>query len=604
MISALLAAEWVAQRLRGDLPSEQRALVLKVGTGEGKSLVIGILALVLLKLHGKRVFVMEANMALLSRDVEEMRDLYRSFTVKDKDGNERAVTVSSNFADPDDAAVPMVDSDITYVVKGGLNAFYRQRVGKLPLANTVLILDEVDSLIVDGKPNSSYVCPDAERSAALADMFELCTSGRADSIPASRAKTMALAAVAKGQQLMRKNAYTRVVKDGGKVTYVEMDARGKPMVGFFSLACEFIGWHLEKQNPTDMSCFFVQSMPFMLTCFDALVGLSGSLGSAAEQAFMRRTYGAKALQTPPFLSTCQGLSKHLPQLVNNAVEVLSTPEAHASRIRELALDFRSRVPVVILANSEHDATRLFDAFSPADRVTGTVQLFFELTKEGRTPNYKQLVADATRPMELGGQTTWPVTLSDVFGGRGQDYRVIDDAVDCAGGILVVASAIAESEREWCQWLGRTARSDRRGQYAVILLDKAGALSRAAPRLVLGQGPVPGSLRLKADVIEQQLAQRDELTKKALAEQADEIVSGMRLHELCDRFWSAPGRRVYDRENWPSEEEELQTDLRTVLETTTVKQATVETVARAAVQLELAASAAAYKALSTYCKHGG
>jgi hypothetical protein len=35
--------------------------------------------------------------------------------------------------------------------------------------------------------------------------------------------------------------------------------------------------------------------------YDAILGLSGSLGSPAEQAFMRATYGVRTMATPPFL---------------------------------------------------------------------------------------------------------------------------------------------------------------------------------------------------------------------------------------------------------------------------------------------------------------
>jgi hypothetical protein len=97
----------------------------------------------------------------------------------------------------------------------------------------------------------------------------------------------------------------------------------------------------------------------------------------AEQQFMRETYGALTLTTPPFLSTCQGLKKHLPKLIGDCVEVFSTADAHGARIREIALQFRKTVPVIILSNTQIEAKALLQRFTPFDCATGTVQSFFE-----------------------------------------------------------------------------------------------------------------------------------------------------------------------------------------------------------------------------------
>jgi len=359
----------------------------------------------------------------------------------------------------------------------------------------------------------------------------------------------------------------------------------------------------------------------MMASYDAIVGLSGSLGSAAEQQFMRETYGAVTLSTPPFLSTCQGLRKHLPVLVGGCVEVLSTAEAHRERIRELALDFRSRVPVVILANTQTDAKAILSSFSSYEQATGTIQPFFELGADGKPAPYAAIVAAATRPAETERATTWPITVSDIFGGRGQDYTVTDDGVDKAGGILVICSAVAESEREWVQWLGRTARSDRRGQYAVILFEGEEVLKTLPDRARYAKGISTGGLSRKYDegLISALLDARDVATRTKLSEDKGDISTGMRLHELCDAFWSvgAKGeaeeeeeealrstRKPFNKDEWPDMQDDKQSLLRAYLERATKKDGghnTVQRVAEAAVELGLAPTAAAWKSAASYCK---
>ena len=45
-----------------------RAAILQMGTGEGKSIVIAMLAVFMVQLHGLRVHVLENNEGLLERD--------------------------------------------------------------------------------------------------------------------------------------------------------------------------------------------------------------------------------------------------------------------------------------------------------------------------------------------------------------------------------------------------------------------------------------------------------------------------------------------------------------------------------------------------------
>merc|ERR1711879_290578 len=61
--------------------------------------------------------------------------------------------------------------------------------------------------------------------------------------------------------------------------------------------------------------------------------------------------------------------------------------------------------------------------------------------------------------------------TDPSGGRGYDYRVDDPRVDAEGGLLLILEFVPDSKRTWIQFLGRTARQDRKGQYLTVLLTK-------------------------------------------------------------------------------------------------------------------------------------
>jgi hypothetical protein len=502
---------------------------------------------------------MEANEALLLRDVAEMRDFYALF----------GITVSANFGGflRDEVA------DVTYCCRRELNMYYRNNLAKGPLDNTVLVLDEVDQLIVDEKPNSNYVTSDVERSPemkALFDDFEKGGKGALCVDAVQRAKVKA--AYDKGVELKESGKYARVrdqdPRTGDDVdVYVELDAKGKPMKGFYFGSCEYLRYKNDAQAPECKSFYFTQSMPFMMNQYEAILGLSGSLGSPSEQAFMRATYGVCTMATPPFLNTCQGMSKHLPRLANDCVLIKATWEEQVAEVRRQALAARGRVPVVILANDTESAKQLYAAcFTAADADAGAIQLFLELDPTtGKKTDYGAVIKEATRPRQCTASPSgsiWPITVSDPFGGRGQDYTVLKEEVDDAGGILVICTAIPDSEREWTQWLGRTARSDRRGQYAVVLLASAPLVAGCAPEELRRHqaGLTPGVYR--ASVVAALLEERDKAIRTQLDDIAEELAMGKRMHELCYAFWGAQPGGCNVRE-WPANDAQRQ--LRAFLE---------------------------------------
>lgn len=546
----LLCCEWVRRRLEkdGSIPDEQRAFITRVGTGEGKSLIIAMISIYLVKILKKKVHVMEANEALLLRDVEEMREFYALFNI----------SVSANFG----GFLRDEKADITYCCRRDLNAYYRKYVSAAPLANTVLVLDEVDQLIVDEKPNVNYVERDAERSPQLREYFDAFRAGAGDKLEDGPQKAKAAAAYKRGEELRASGKFAKVQETHSgtgedRDVYVELDEKGKPRKGFYFASCEYLNYVFQGVPPESKSLYFQQSMPFMMNQYEAILGLSGSLGSPSEQSFMRSTYGVRTMATPPFLNTCQAMRKNAAKLHGGAVQVVNTFEEQVAEVQRLAVDFRQRVPVVILANDTASAKKLFAAcFTAQQREAGHVQLFLELDPQtGKKTDYGAVVKEATRPRQAAWSASgsvWPVTVSDPFGGRGQDYTVLKEEVDDAGGIMVICTAIPDSQREWVQWLGRTARSDRRGQYAVVLLRTDTPVSALSPDALKTHqiGIVPG--RYRETVVDALLAERDKAIRRVLDALAPELAMGKRLHELCYAFWSAQ-KAGMSVSTWPASE---------------------------------------------------
>ena len=102
-----------------------------------------------------------------------------------------------------------------------------------------------------------------------------------------------------------------------------------------------------------------------------------------------------------------------------------------------------------------------------------VQRLSEFDAAGRSlkEEWQTLIDDATKRLGTADDHRCRVTVTDRFGGRGHDFRVVDKEANANGGMLVIATSIPD-EREWIQWKGRTARQDRPGQFHVVLNTKA------------------------------------------------------------------------------------------------------------------------------------
>jgi Mg-chelatase subunit ChlD len=127
-------------------------------------------------------------------------------------------------------------------------------------------------------------------------------------------------------------------------------------------------------------------------------------------------------------------------------------------------------------------------------------------------------------------TSWRVTVTDPRGGRGTDYRVDFKEVDDNGGLLLIPTLIPPAQRDWTQYLGRTARQDRRGQYCAVLC------SKDYDKLAQKYGePLPAKGGL--DTVEAILSWGDREVAERIRGSAALYNCGVRMNELCEIIFS-------------------------------------------------------------------
>jgi hypothetical protein len=464
-----------------------------------------------------------------------------------------------------------------------------------PFANTVLIVDEVDDLIIDENPNRRKVENDIDQTKfrdACTEINKCANQADEDFVikkfenSGDFAYKIAAYAYQRSKSMVLNKDY--VVNQGD--TYVRL-RDGKSIV-LYDYALEYLKFIERGVAPTFKSTFYVQSVPYLLSQYDCITGFSGSLGSTSERNFLAEEYKAWGFDTPSFLDTCTNANKTPPVLMDDplypgdsCVHVYDTENQQADKIVEMCLRLHIEVPVLVIAKSPEEAIAIEAKVKAAlaERRIGLypngtkyVQLFREYKENSMTldrKNWGPIVSRATskRPEE----DRFCITITDPFGGRGHDYDVLDNKINSKGGLAVIMTFIPASERVWIQCLGRTARKDNMGQYAVVLCANCSPVSSMKELLVnysledSNTAAIPNLY--KKCLVKELLSVQDKKQKLKLDSKKEEIFLGKLENRMCDLFYE---KYPLKEGKWPSckEHVELREKLRYTCDTKTLNSA--------------------------------
>ncbi|CAE8696196.1 unnamed protein product, partial [Polarella glacialis] len=487
-----------------------RALIAQVGTGEGKSMIVAALAIYVVVALKKSVHVVVDDETLLERDFTTFKRLFDSFEVTDQSGRKQSMRAvlcvseerhTAGKGDPSLATRVDPDAHICYCEAKHVQSFYaaiarNENRDFESYSGRVLILDEVDALVIDEEPNEPFVYPNSELSSMASEVAEALRSGNtSDQLSKLRSSGHPAAARvvnevskewARGLTLVQGEDFV-YFRESGRYCALQ-SGRANPKAWSLALECRNFQDGLGK-DIVFQERLFVMSRPRVFRRYHRILGLSGSIGSEPERKFLKDTYRAQFFEVPPFLKTCRGSPFHEPMPAKlgsweQSVYVEETREAQTDRIAEVALQARERVPVLIIARDRVHADNLVDAMRKAAQSRGlgtacedVVRSLSRTLYESDPEQWKENLNRATMPLgertgeRDGRNASWRITVTDRRGGRGTDYRVDNPDVDAEGGLLLIPAVVPSSQREWIQFLGRTARQDRRGQYCAVLCSK-------------------------------------------------------------------------------------------------------------------------------------
>lgn len=528
MITLLMFA---AQVCRG--PGEftmPRTVLARVGTGEGKSWIIGMLAAFVAK-RGLTAHVVIDNDTLLERDFATMSALFQKFNLSACKGNlgkgHQVVYCSC------------MDIELYFMER------MKEGVEDIDFRRCVMIVDEVDSLIVDDNVYQCYVDDYAE-GCDIAEWW--CAQGRHESkynFEPWKRKVIDSLEKAEMEISSKSEGRSYIIDDNSGMVWAldERTAQLKRSAWYLWLEL------LRKQYISEYRIRYMtrQNVICKKSCFASysfIFGLTGSLGTEAEKAYTKKHFNASVFMVPPFLDTCKGTSRPRPRCIRTCME--SNGHMQLQRTVQIVQEYCSSVPILVVVRNPdrvqeiaENLRRVLLDHAVGDKLgPGVIEL---LDRPGKEAEFQQLVEVATQPLEAMSHTgkamrTWRVTVTTAIGARGQDYHISDELVDEKGGFLLVLEYVPDSEREWIQFLGRTARHDHPGQYAVVLnMDEYNFLS-------------PGAYE-SGNVVKQILDHMNTINEKRLEETEEQLERGMFMHDLTALFWSWAKKNKGDKKVW-------------------------------------------------------
>ena len=531
---------------KGKQPLALKAFIAQMSTGEGKSIVIAMLAVFMVKLYNMKVHVLENNEGLLERDYATNAPFYERLGIKaGKDtGHGRELSNPEN--------------QICYCLKAGINRMFLRKMvdGSLELSSSVLIVDEVDDLIVNERPNAHYVKIDCERTPALIRCLAALKVGdpRPEGVPEDiwiRASHDMETANAK----IRDTHYRVVTNAEGRETVLQLNKDGQvPKVALTSPWLKALNYKLCGVEPSAESHFACVCTPYVFNRYAGIFGLTGSVGGKAELEYLTKTYSAIKFNVPRFLDTCIGTPRKV--VLNHGVELWASAQLQTERVVELCRQYFRQVPVLVIASSDAELAALHRAVSAVPEIpSDEVQRLSEFDANGVSlkSEWQTLIDDATKRLGTADDNRCRVTVTDRFGGRGHDFQVVDKAANANGGMLVIATSIPD-EREWIQWKGRTARQDRPGQFYVVLNQSVKPFAGNKDLLSKVKKAVHTTGELKGQPdhnarVEILLDSADEGIGKKLSDYATEQAAGEALNSVAEKYFKRHPRS-FDAP-WPS-----------------------------------------------------
>ncbi len=516
-------------------------ILAQVGTGQGKSIIIAMLS-AFLAFKGIASDIITVNHILAQRDAETFKTFYECLGL---------TSTSLQRTERQNILYTTIRELLGDFANYQLSVFPSLKSKSTSIRGNVVIIDEVDTLIVD-EGCSSYNRITLELEGIewiyrlIWDRIEIVSSKQLETEIKSKLEYDALPIWIKSAVEERLPLWINTVKIaknaqwGKEYVFDSVNER----IGVVNLTTGSISYDTHMGNGLHQFLLLkagIKLIPESLTSnviayvsyfreYQCILGLSGTLGTVLEQELIQEIYNITTFKVPFFQRT-KAISKD-PGTSRPDYETYVRPKYRflehrswgVSIVDEAIKVSQERRPVLIILDSVKTVKDIEALFNSRGIEVQT------LTDTETLKECKEIIDSAGKVRDNKGV----ITIATNFGGRGMDYKVVDDTMDLRGGMHVILGYYPENKRISRQAKGRTARQDKKGTVSRILdIAACQQFIDSVNRGSIGKVIIFSEKNRKSALAEA----RQELIRKQRRSMTEQGNTTMAYHDICRDFYN-------------------------------------------------------------------
>ena len=423
----------------------QKNTIAEVKTGEGKSFIIAVLALVLSK-YGHKVDIVTSTEELAWRDNENQRKYYELFGVKSGVLKREAKQAKNEFN------LEVLDRDIVYSTNSNFEFLHLESVfekaAKRKRKYDIVIVDEVDNMLLDQSSMPAiisegitirnrekifkriYLSRHKKEEEIIEGIKGLFNGGK---VPKKAVEELHAAAIS-SDRLEKDKDY--VVKDGEVIIIDSSTGYKKPGSRWSNYVHEMLeikeGIKLKESSVSNS--MITQKSFFNM--YEHITGLTGTTGNERDKKILEETYKVKTFKMPR-----NKKSKQKVAYLRRENDVFGQIE------KEVKSKQKEKMPVLVILPTNAMVNEFGRKYFPkAKKITGV-----------------ELEEDREAIKEAG--KSGHVTIATNAAGRGIDIA-LDEESKKGKGLHVIIPFMPENERILEQAMGRSARQGQSGSVSI------------------------------------------------------------------------------------------------------------------------------------------
>lgn len=454
-----------------------RGAIAQVKTGEGKSFIISVIAIVLV-LHGRLVDVVTSNLELAIRDEKDQRDYYKLFDIKsgvlaeergDKDFlNLMKSQIIINPGEKKNKSGYNLDvfkKPIVYSTNYNFEfAYLHSLFSDKPLRERpydVVIVDEVDNMFLD-QSSSPAIIAHGIKILYNKDILEIIYYLKDNSIndimkvlqyyfpegidfDINDIKKLQKSAISAERHQINEDY---IIENNEIIIVDRTTGYKKPGSRWNNSIHEFveIKEKLKVKNPQVATCSITQCTFFNM--YKSITGLSGTLGDISDEKILKNAYKINLFRVPRNLPSKVPVNKR--QRPDDDLQLYLTV---AMEILEKTSENR---PVLVI-------------FNTIKQVEEFLFVSKEILDQNKLSTIQGVVPDNDRKsIQIAGKNGH-ITIATAAAGRGMDIK-LDEISLKSGGLHVIIPYSMENERVFWQCVGRCGRQGQPGSATQYISD--------------------------------------------------------------------------------------------------------------------------------------